>query len=273
MLAAPDDKLKKQNPEDIADKVVNPDEMAAALARLDRFNLSRTPNFEPRRAASIPGFMVAGAAPLLFMPVRGGPEASIAQWLAGFGTGGVRGELSQKELRQWKRANPRHRSFTVLRHPVARAHLAFCTQVLTARLPEVRSLLNRAYKLDLPPPAKVAAQSAEAHRAAFLGFLKFLKRNLAGQSGTRVDASWASQSAVLHGLSQYQSPDAVLREEGLAVGLAWLAAEVGLEPPAYRALPDEVPHDLGAIYDAEIEAAARDAYQRDYVAFGFRNWQ
>ncbi|MDA3888528.1 MAG: nodulation protein NodH, partial [Allgaiera sp.] len=33
------DKLKKQNPEPLSDKVENPEEMEAALARLDRFNL------------------------------------------------------------------------------------------------------------------------------------------------------------------------------------------------------------------------------------------
>ena len=29
---------------------------------------------------------------------------------------------------------------------------------------------------------------------------------------------------------------------------------------------------LAEIYDAEIEAAARDAYGRDYLAFGFGDW-
>ena len=46
-----DQSLKKQNPEPMAEKVTNFDAMGEALARLDRFNLSRTPNFEPRRGA------------------------------------------------------------------------------------------------------------------------------------------------------------------------------------------------------------------------------
>ncbi|MDN5788591.1 MAG: sulfotransferase domain-containing protein, partial [Pseudorhodobacter sp.] len=59
-LSAPDGTLKKQNPEDISEKVENFAEMEAALAQLDRFNLSRTPNFEPRRAPAIPTFIAAG---------------------------------------------------------------------------------------------------------------------------------------------------------------------------------------------------------------------
>jgi len=30
---------------------------------------------------------------------------------------------------------------------------------------------------------------------------------------------------------------------------------------------------LATIYDAELEAAARDAYGRDYMGFGFGDWR
>ena len=46
-LESVDSTLTVQNPEPLADKVTNPGGMEQALARLDRFNLSRTPNFEP----------------------------------------------------------------------------------------------------------------------------------------------------------------------------------------------------------------------------------
>jgi LPS sulfotransferase NodH len=48
-LEALDDSLKRQNPAPVVSKVENPKVMQEALAGLDRFNLSRTPNFEPRR--------------------------------------------------------------------------------------------------------------------------------------------------------------------------------------------------------------------------------
>lgn len=269
-LEALDETLKKQNPEEISEKVLNPAEMTTALARLDRFNLARTPNFEPRRRAAIPGFVAASGAGLLYMPLRGGPEVAVTEWLAALGSGGLTGDFVQKSLRQWKRSHTPHRSFTVLRHPVARAHAVFCRQILGDAMPEMRAALARIYQIDLPAPGQ--RQSARAHRAAFLGFLRFLKLNLAGQTGLRVDPHWASQTAVLQGFAQFQGPDVVLREERLAEGLAWLAAELGVPAAPLLAAPESAPHPLTAIYDAEIEAAARDAYQRDYMGFGFGTW-
>lgn len=50
-LKAVDDTLKKQNPAPLADKLSNPEALATAAEGIDVFALSRTPNFEPRRAA------------------------------------------------------------------------------------------------------------------------------------------------------------------------------------------------------------------------------
>lgn len=43
----------------------------------------------------------------------------------------------QKSLRQWKRARPGHRSFTVIRHPLLRAHQAFLTQIVSGERPSI----------------------------------------------------------------------------------------------------------------------------------------
>jgi LPS sulfotransferase NodH len=266
-LAAPDDTLKKQNPEDISEKVENFDEMAAALSQLDRFNLSRTPNFEPRRAPAIPSFLAAGGA--LYMPMRGGPEAVVAHWLAALGP--VTGEFTQKSLRQWLRKNANHRSFTVLRHPVARAHAGFCSHILTGALPQIREGLVKTYKIALPKVGE--SLTVSDHRRAFLDFLRFLKLNLAGQTGLRIDPHFASQTAVLQGFAQFQGPDLVLREDSLPMGLGFVAAEIGADCPPIPALPDPAHNLLSQIYDAEIEAAARDAYSRDYMGYGFNDWR
>ena len=53
-LDALDRTLKVQNPSSLAEKVENFSEMEDALSGLDRFNLSRTPNFEPRRGPVVP---------------------------------------------------------------------------------------------------------------------------------------------------------------------------------------------------------------------------
>ncbi|MFV2002753.1 MAG: hypothetical protein ACC619_07195 [Paracoccaceae bacterium] len=37
--------------------------------------------------------------------------------------------------------------------------------------------------------------------------------------------------------------------------------------------PEKSPFELSEIYDAEVEAAVRSAYQRDYMMFGFGAWR
>ncbi|MDE3238641.1 MAG: nodulation protein NodH [Paracoccaceae bacterium] len=270
-LEALPDQLKKQNPEPIADKVTNPDEMAAALARLDRFDLSRTPNFEPRRGAAIPGLVAAAKAPVLYMPIRSGIEARVEGWLEGLGQG-VQRDFTRKDLRQWRQTRPCHRSFTVLVHPLPRAHAAFCQNILTGRFGAIRNSLRRHYQVDLPDDPGDPTYDPAAHRAAFLAFLRFLKSNLNGQTSLRVDPSWASQTAVLEGYSQIAGPDFVFREDRLEAGLAFLAAEVGQVSPPMATPQETGPHRLADIHDAELEAAIRDAYPRDYANFGFGDW-
>ena len=269
-LSAPDETLKKQNPEGVTEKVINPAQMETALARLDRFNLSRTPNFEPRRPPAIPSFVAASGAGLLYMPVRSGPEGVVLDWLQQIG-GGLARDFVQKSLRQWKRANPGHRSFTVVRHPLLRAHAAFHQMIVSGRLADHRQTLIRAHKADLPPPGKPFLDAAQ-EREAFLVFLRYAKLSVGGQTGQKVDPHWASQSAVLHGFANFQGPDLVIREERLAEGLNWLAAELGLTPVAIT--PDTAtPAALDAIWSAEVEATAQDTYTRDYMGFGFGPWR
>ena len=278
-LDALDRSLKKQNPSPVSAKVANYDEMVAALARIDRFDLTRTPNFEPRRGPAVPTYVAAAEAPVLFLPIRSGPTERVLDWLAGLDGArrdALRGEMNQKALRQWKRGHPGFRSFTVLRHPLVRAHDAFCRHILPVgpgSYPQLRATMIRRYRLPLPPEGPGADYDADAHRAGFAAFLGFLKGNLAGQTAIRVDPAWCTQAQALAGYAELAPPDHVLREETLEDELAQLARRVGIDaaapPPAERA---PGPVALADIYDAELEALARDAYQRDYVTFGFSDW-
>ncbi|MCM2561866.1 nodulation protein NodH [Lutimaribacter sp. EGI FJ00015] len=274
-----DQSLKKQNPEPMSEKVTNFEAMAEALARLDRFNLSRTPNFEPRRGAQVPSFVAAARAPLLYMPVRSGPEAQVMAWLAaldGVGPEDLHSKFSQKTMRQWKRAHPGHRSFTVLRHPLARAHDAFCRRILTVGpggYAEIRKTLRKQFKLPIPGREPGEDYDRRAHRAAFVAFLEFLKKNLNGQTGIRVDAGWASQASVLEGFANFSLPDLILREEDMPRTLPDLASQLGCASvPQVPEADPAGPFDLADIYDSEIEKLAAQVYQRDYIMFGFESW-
>lgn len=75
-------------------------------------------------------------------------------------------------------------------------------------------------------------------------------------------------------MAEFALPDMVLREDQLSEMLPILALSAGCEKaPA----PDLDPHapmffTLSDIYDAEVESAVQDAYQRDYLMFGFESW-
>jgi LPS sulfotransferase NodH len=271
-----DQNLKVQNPAALAEKVGNFAQMEEGLARLDRFNLARTPNFEPRRGPQVPSFVAGGG--LLFMPVKGGPEADVTQWLAQLNGGALEEGFHQKSLRQWKRSRPGHRSFAVLRHPVVRAHAVFCDKILSTgpgAFLEIRKVLRQRFKLAIPEVVD-PGYAPRHHRAGFLAFLDFLKVNLAGQSGLRVDPHWATQAAVLEGMAQFALPDQLVREDEMTVALPALARRSGTSGPVPPLLCDgapDLPYGLAVIYDDEVEARVADLYQRDYMLFGFGPWQ
>ncbi|WP_375260748.1 nodulation protein NodH [Palleronia sp.] len=272
------DRTKVQNPGALSEKVENYDEMFAALGPTDVFDLGRTPIFEPRRGPAVPSYVAATKAPLLFMPVAGGPRASVEAWLAeidGVGPEDLGREMTQKDLRKWKRQHPGHRSFTVLRHPVPRLYHTFCRHIL---MPgpgcshEIRETLRRIYALPIPEGAPGPSYNEDSHKVAFLAFAAFAKGNLGGQTSLRVDPSWASQSSLLQGMVDFALPDLVLREDEAADRLAELAQSRNLRSPSFSVEPDPQPMPLSAIYDAEVEAAVKAAYQRDYMMFGFSPW-
>ncbi|WP_120499473.1 sulfotransferase family 2 domain-containing protein [Roseovarius sp. EL26] len=275
-----DGSLKKQNPSPLREKVANYDEMKQALSKLDYFGLSRIPNFEPRRGPAVPSFITGVNAPLLYMPVRSGVEKQVRHWLAaldGADPDALPTGMNQKQLRQWKTAHVGHRSFTVLRHPVARAHAVFCSKILSVQpgaFSEIRKKLRNFYKLPIPGRIPHDDYHLDGHRAAFKAFLEFLKANLSGQTNIRVDPHWATQNAVLQGMSNFAFPDKVYREDELETELPALSEALGYGRQAFvsRSEPD-TPYGLAAIYDAEIESLVNTIYQRDYVMFGFDRWK
>ncbi|MEP3845936.1 MAG: nodulation protein NodH [Paracoccaceae bacterium] len=278
-LDALDKSLKKQNPSPISDKVSNFEDMRAALVDLDAFNLTRTPNFEPRRGPAVPTWVTAQQAPLLFMPVRGQLDEAVEQWLAdldGVTSAELGRKRSQNDLRDWLRDSVGHQSFTIVRHPLIRAHHAFCHRILSfgeGAFPMIRQKLQHRYKLKLPESADDSSYDKVAHRAAFVGFLEFIKANLAEQTTVRIDLSWASQSGTISGISEFLLPDRILREDRLPEDLPTLAKSVGYsDPPAFDGVQEIGRYCLADIYDSEIESRARSAYARDYLMFGFKDW-
>lgn len=261
--------MKKQNPEPMEQKLANPEVLAQVLARLDRFDTSRTPNFEARRGPFLPAIHAGAATPLVFLPVRGAPEGAVIDWLArldGVARDALPRSFDQGRLDAWRRAHPGFRSFAVVRHPLLRAHDAFVRKVLTGEFREVREHMARLFGVVLDG---VAPLNPDDHRTAFKAYLRFAAASVQHQTRLQPWPMWATQIANLEGYAQVILPDLILREETLAEDLAALARRMGQDaPPPYRADPTPgLP--LSAVLDDEVVALSRAAWQRDHHHFGF----
>ncbi|MGR3290456.1 MAG: nodulation protein NodH, partial [Paracoccaceae bacterium] len=270
---------KKQNPQPLSEKVVNFEEMQASPVSVDYFALGQIPNFEPRRGAAIPSYVTAKHSPFLFLPIASGPTAAVSQWLADLDEvpeTELGRKYTQKTLRQWMRNFRGHRSFSVVRHPVARLHDAFVRHILMQG-PEtydsIRLILRMSYDLPIPEGGPDGDYNPDNHRKAFLSFANFVKGNINGQTAIRIDPSWATQVEVLRGFNQFILPDPVFREDDLQADLEHLVSRYNKSAPKISAIPVASPVSLDDIYDSEIEAAVKTAYQRDYLMFGFGQWK
>ncbi len=279
-LEALDQHLKRQNPAPALSKVTNPQEMAEALSHQDRFGLHHLPNHEPRRGPAVSRYVAAPRTPLLYLPVRGGPEAEVAQWMAdldGVEPDGLLTGHNQKQMRSWMQGHPGHRKFTVLRHPLARAHSVFCSRILSTgpgAYKKIRNMLRRRYELPIPEALDQDDYTLDQHREAFAAFLEMLQRILAGQTPIRVDGEWCGQAQTLEGMASFAMPDLILREDEMATALPALAAKLGHQDPITPiAAQTDMPFSLEQIYDAPLETLAVQAYQRDYLLFGFESWK
>lgn len=272
--------LKKQNPAALDSKVLNFEEMQSAIKQIDFMNLARTPSFEPRRGAGVPGYIAGNKTPMLFIPIKGAPGSQIADWIAkhdGCAASDLAQGFNQKTLRQWRRKHSGYQSLTVVRHPLDRAHFCFCEYILSPENGEyndVRLVLGRDYGLNLPSRgADDPTYDQKAHKAVFLDFLTFLKGNLASQTSLRVDPAWASQNAILQGVSSIAPVGNIIRENDLQQSLQHIERLLGLKNIKVAAQPEtRLPFALQDFYDEDVEEKSRDIYQRDYLHFGFGDW-
>ncbi|NKB29407.1 MAG: nodulation protein NodH [Rhodobacteraceae bacterium] len=268
-------KTRVQNPAPLSEKVRNFDQMTRALADMDQFGAFDIGLPEPRRGSHIPHYAGAETAPLLFMPLPGGPRDSIIDWLGRIdGAAPVR-DFNQKTLRQWMRKHVPHQSFTVLRHPLARAHHMFATHILPVSdttFLAIRDLLRDRHDMSVPDTTPGKDWSRKQHHDAFLMFLNFLKANLAGQTPARIDPGWSSQVGLIRGFAEFGPPDVLLREHQLQTGLVRLADDAGVDAKVCAPEPPAQPWTLDQIWSADLEQACRAAYARDYLIFGWQDW-
>lgn len=278
------DKIVRQNPEGLREKVDNYDEMIEQVKMLDLLGSEVIPVLEQVRNPGSKNFVASSNPPLLFMPMQKGDQPEVAAWLNAHSDGTL-GEMNQKQLAEWLTENPVRKSFTVLRHPLERAYSAFYRHIFKSgddQFPWIRTTLENSYGMELPANAMTekpnrtvlenSGYGVKEHQAAFMGFLRFLKGNLQGQTRARVDQSWASQNSILQGYCRLVFPDVIIRYESLAQELERIETDMGLSHVPVALVDEDQCFTLADIYAEDMEAISRDVYARDYVMYGFENW-
>ncbi|MFS4438331.1 hypothetical protein ACMA5I_08955 [Paracoccaceae bacterium GXU_MW_L88] len=255
------EKLARQNPEPLAERVENWAEMEAAIGA--PATISAAPVEDSAARPALPSWQFTDRPALICQPLAGSDPAPIAAWLAEIADAPPESGLNRKALNQWLEAHPAHRRFTIVRDPLARAHDLFARRIAHAgpdQFTMIRNYLETHRGLVLPEDG--LPKDPGAHRAAFETFLDFLADNLTGKTSQRTDPGFLSQVAVIEGLSKLLPPHLILGEERLA---AELGAHLGQPLPEF-AFPET---GLETIRDAALERKARAIWRMDYRAFGY----
>jgi hypothetical protein len=284
------EKIKRQNPEGLSEKVNNYKEMMEQVRSINFLDTGLPEFHEPERHAAAKNFIVGDGVPLLFQPIGHYGKSALTDWMKAHlnrDRGALLSELKQKQIFNWLGENPTRIVFSMLSHPVERLHHAFNIHIFQAGergFPWIRRILIEQYNIKIPDAAlcetlnKGALDSigydAEDYRQAVKKFAKFLNGNLKGQTRARIDHSWASQTAILDGYTKVVHPDYLLRGQTYQKVAESIEDQLGLPHIAIGdAIEETAAFDLAQIYDEELEHLVAKAYSRDYMNFGFKSWR
>ncbi len=294
--------IRRQNPGSLRDKVENYDEMQAALSYWSEDDIIPQDSFDQLRRANIPKMVSCISQPILFAPVPGGPNEEVLRWMNAidegitpenwFSKAVADGKIlhtghNQRTLFEWMESNPDIATLTAVRHPLTRAYDAFMTKIfLTGEgtYGVIREQLVNYFGVALPDPDLMEGATRKSldaegysigqHRAAFHGFLRFLKDNLSGQTSIRKDGLWDSQMTFLTGFNAAVPISIIVKEGQMDAGFRYVESVLDLPAPVIGApiKPDHM-FTLDEIYTRQTENLTRKAYSMDYGRFGFADYQ
>lgn len=261
--------IKRQNPEPLHEKVINYESL---LERVNPGEDRAQVAFGDVSAGAMRERIVASPSlPVLYAALPGTESDPIADWLKRLSGRDLVRFASQKDLTGWLEDAPGLVSFAMLTHPVPRAYGTFCRRILhqgDGNFPRIRRRLAAHFDVLLPDDGPLdAAQTA----ASFEAFCVFLKANLAGQTGLRIDDDWAPQDQLVERLCTLLPMHRLVRADqtdSLVADVSALAGETSA--PDFPAQDWAVP--LDQVYSRRVENLLRAAYARDYRKFGFGDW-
>lgn len=292
------EKIRRQNPEPLQDKVENYTEMQAVLG--SEVRTETTSGTQMR--ANIPRMITTIDNPILFAPIPGGPNEEILRWMNALDNGVAPDALyidavsdgkllhtghNQRTLFEWMDSNPTVATITASRHPIPRAYDAFMAKIFLSganTYDMIRKQLVNNFDILLPDAAITAnpdqhdlaeaGYSLKQHRAAFHGFLKFLNANLSGQTSIRIDGLWALQTTFISGFNTSVPISLILKEGALDSGFRFIGSKFDLKNPTLGPpiKPDHI-FTLDEIYTRQTENLARKVYRNDYTKLGYDDYQ
>ncbi|PCJ73888.1 MAG: hypothetical protein COA53_11385 [Rhodobacteraceae bacterium] len=276
--------------------------MQAALSHWNEGDIIPLTSFDPLRRANIPKMVSCISQPILFAPIPGGPNEEVLRWMntiddgvtpnGGYAQAVTDSKIlhtghNQRTLFEWMDANPDIISLTAVSHPLSRAYGAFMTKIFPTdegTYAVIREQLVNYFGVALPDldvmegatrnSLEAEGYSIGQHRAAFHGFLRFLKDNLSGQTSIRKDGLWDSQMTFLTGFNTAVPVSIIVKEGQMDAGFRYIESVLDLPTPTIGApiKPDHM-FTLDEIYTRQTENLARKAYAVDYGRFGFADYQ
>ncbi len=270
-----EEKIKRQNPEPVSEKVSNYADMMADVQSLGS-DIATGPAPVLNRGLGVRDIVVCRAVPLLFAPLPGVNTTSVQAFMANVddcAPGQLKTGMNQKALSAWLDEAPDHASFTVVDHPLDRAYSAFMTGIFPpggAAFPKIRRRLKAHF--DVGVPDHLDGWTAAQHGTAFEAFLVFLKSNLAGQTSIRIDGTWEAQHKLLSAMSSVQPIARIIRATEFKDQAPQIAVRLGKTVPPVEDLRSKHHIALGEVYSRRLENLARSAYAKDYRMFGFKDW-
>lgn len=257
--------IKRQNPEPLAEKVVNFDDMAAYLAG------STEAHTGPSRStvsASSKDFLISRSQPVLVAPVPGTARKPLVDWLRAIsGLDAFDRGLSPGQMSRWLDEAKGLIALSMVEHPLSRAYRVFQRRIVAGKqaYPVIREKLAQSYDV----PLQTGNETPEDQARAFEAFLAFLGPNLERQTGLRVDPDWALQSDYIAAVSETVPLSHVIRSNDLPLAANALCAQLGVPAADVTSASHGGGPPLDEILSDRMIALARTAYGPDYRAFGF----
>jgi LPS sulfotransferase NodH len=281
--------IKRQNPADLREKVINYDEMRTQLVDLNHFESDSDPYVEPSKTQGSVAVHAGRTIPLMYFPLTYDGNDQILHWMKELEQDNLppKTKMKGREIRDWLSENTDRVVFTCVEHPIERAYRAFNNRIAFIS-PEknkwIRRVLVEQYNLELPnwPEGRApnsgdlneANYSTAQHGENFIKFLKFIHGNLRGQTRAPIDPHWGSQHIAIAGYERWTIPNLVIHPDRRDTLLTFIQRQLGIDPA--KIIEPAQQTDLivlADVYNAKIEAGARKAYAEDYLRLGFQNWK